>query len=134
MTYDAILPGATLLLRTSPFAKPRKVKVLEKMHGRFIIVEPSAGGSFSCAPDQLSPVPEEPAKDPDGLAPGERKLLDVLSLGPLTTGQIAAVVNGNPEQESKWTASTAGMLARRLEKAGRVRVEKGGKQMVVSLI
>ncbi len=117
------------------YTKPRPVAVLE-IHetGNFVRVKPTHGKEFWCSPDQLSLPEPPPTPDPDRMTPGERTLYNILlTTGPLKTGELAAVVNGNPEQDPKWTASTVGMLARRLEKMGKVRMVKEGSQMKVEV-
>lgn len=132
--------GDRLVFKRNAFDRSNNALVLDRAlradGSLFAVKVKTSGHPFWVRPEELFPVPVEPrSADPDGFSAAERRLFDVVTgHGPLLTSAIAAIVNGDPAQVKKWTASTAGMLARRLtDPAGRLKMKRVGKVYEVSI-
>jgi hypothetical protein len=137
MNHTLLTLGKPCILRETPHARILHVKVVE-LHSeqpqKFVRVEQPCGRRFWCSPEQLfEPGPER--SDPDGFSLAERKLFDAVAAhGPLKTGDLAAIINGNPEQKKPWTASTVAAVAKRPRLVSRFKFSSDGKHVVIAMV
>lgn len=91
-------------------------------------VKPLNAHSFWVLPEQLSlPVPDHRTTDPLGFTAAERKLFDIVKRHqPITTAAIANLHNAGNVNEVKWTASSVGVMARRLARLRLLKMKRLG--------
>lgn len=74
-------------------------------------------------------MPDHRTTDPLGLIAAERRLLDIVQrYQPITTAAIAHFHNVDKASEVRWTASSVGVIARRLARLRLLKMRRlGGK-------